>query len=97
MKDVSHIFNKFAGKEIRVKEKQSGLRFGGQPMVDVKLLPNNPVVDELKKAAEDNGLRLRIILPGQPVTMDLCRTRVNIRIQKAADGKYRISKKFDLF
>jgi hypothetical protein len=78
-KDITKIFNKFAGKEVYLSR-------------------NNLVVDEtleeMKKVAGDNGLTLRLHTPWAVITDDHCDDRVNVYLDKGADGKYRISNRF---
>ncbi|MDE1151443.1 MAG: hypothetical protein PW788_02805 [Micavibrio sp.] len=94
-RDVSHIFNKFAGKEVPMKEEE--FDFKGHKYTQVKLADeNDATVKEMRDAAKDAGLRLRLWLPGTMGTMDFRMDRVNARIEKEADGKYRVSPRFNL-
>jgi hypothetical protein len=92
--DLSGKFNHFAGKEIAVTEVTHTTKYG--PIVEARLDKSNPVVDELKKAVEDMGLRLRLWLPGTAGTMEFRMDRLNVHVSKAEDGKYRIDPKFNI-
>lgn len=81
-KNIASLFNKFAGKEVQV--------------IKSRLAASNPVVDELKQAAEDAGLILRLWLPGTVGTRDYRTDRLNAHVNKEADGKYRIASDFDI-
>jgi hypothetical protein len=93
---ITGLFNKFAGKEISVNEKiqtrtskLSGetLNFTTYSFAD----ENDPLLVEMHQIAVDNGVRLRIWLPNTMGTMDYRMDRVNTRVAKGADGKYRFS------
>lgn len=92
-------FNKFAGREIEVIENKQDIVIGGKtyPVTDVKLKDkNDPVISELRQAAEKAGLKLRLWLPGSVGTMDYRTDRLNVRVEKETDGKYRISKHMNI-
>ncbi len=94
-RDVSAIFNKFAGREVAMKEEE--FDFKGHKYTQVKLADeNDATVKEMRDAAKDAGLRLRLWLPGTVGTMDFRTDRVNARIEKEAGGKYRVSKRFNI-
>lgn len=93
-KDISHIFGRFVGREVPMTETSTRVRGGGKPYnLDAcrPASPDDPVLRELKAEADRFGLSLRIWLPGMVATMELNPDRLNVRIRKAADGKWRIS------
>jgi hypothetical protein len=73
-KDITSLFNKFAGKELRHPN-----------TYDI-----DPVQEEMAKIAKDNGLRLRVWFPGSIGTCDYDLSRVNVHVNRDPDGKYRI-------
>lgn len=96
---ITHVFNKFAGREVPMIEEQHTINLGGKDykIDEVRFAnPNDPLIQEMKKTAEDNGLQLRLWLPGSMGTMDFRTDRVNAHIEKSADGKYRVSSRFNL-
>lgn len=94
-RDVSHIFNKFAGREVPMKEEPVVIR--GKTYHQTKLVDeNDPTLKEMHDAAKKAGLRLRVWLPGTMGTMDYRTDRVNAHVTKEADGKYRVGKKFNI-
>jgi len=98
-KDVSSLFNKFAGREVPMVERSSSFQKGGKTYtVPVILLEcgNDPLLEEMKKVAKDNGLTLRLWWKGRMGTMDHRLDRVNVHIEKCPDGKWRIGKNFNL-
>ena len=98
-KHITDVFNQFAGREIPVVESQHTSTFAGKPYTfdEVTLAnPNDPTLQEMQKVANDNGLQLRVWLPDSMGTDDWLPNRVNAHVEKAADGKYRVSNKFDL-
>jgi hypothetical protein len=93
--DVSDIFNKFAGREVPMKEEPFVIR--GKTYTQVRLADeNDPTVKELHDDAKAKGLSLRLWWPGMAGTADFRMDRVNAHIEKATDGKWRISNRFDL-
>lgn len=97
---ITQIFNKFAGREVPMIETTRQMNIGGKnySIEDVSLAdPNDLTIQEMKKVAEDNGLKLRIFWPSRSAgTMDYRTDRVNAYIEKAPDGKYRVSNKFSI-
>jgi hypothetical protein len=93
-RDLSGHFNRFAGKEVAVEETTHKTKYG--TYVSAHLAKANPVVAELKQAIEDMGLHMRLWLPGSAGTCDFRMDRVNVHVEKEADGKYRIAPRFDL-
>jgi hypothetical protein len=65
--DLTTIFGKYAGLEVT---HSSG-----------RVADNDPVIADMEKTAEDNGLRLRVFTPEYMVgTADFCLNRVNVRL-----------------
>jgi hypothetical protein len=93
-KDITAIFNKFAGKEIRVVEKTHTITIEGKAYTEARaeLGQREPTVAAMKKLASDHGLTLSVLLPGQISTTDYRTDRINAHVEKDADGKYRIKK-----
>ena len=96
--DLRKIFGKFAGKEVDVIEKVQKMTIAGKEyeIGHNRLDDQNPVIEAINEAARDNGLILRVWLPDTMGTMDHKANRVNIRISKDDDGKWRIRKDFRL-
>ena len=101
--DLAHItrlFNKFAGKEIAVKEDRYILQMDNNKPAPVNVVKlrnaQDPVLGAMKNIAEKHGLKLRIWWPGKIGTRDYKPNRVNAYLEKQADGKYRISNKFHI-
>ncbi|TAL38956.1 MAG: hypothetical protein EPN97_03190 [Alphaproteobacteria bacterium] len=98
-RDVSGIFNKFAGREVPMHEETKTMRIGCviKKLTAVSLAdPADPTLKEMSDEARKNGLQLRVLWPGKGYTDDYVRTRVNAHIEKGTDGKYRVSRKFDI-
>ena len=97
--DLTKVFGKFAGREVPMNEKTEDVRVGRavkQRIVASPVDENPPVVQEMTEEAQKNGLKLRVLWPGRGYTDDYVRNRVNAHVEKAKDGKYRISNKFDI-
>ena len=95
-RELSKIFNKFVGKEVKMNEVvHNRPRIGSYTQVSLAD-ENDPTVVSMRKAAEKNGLKLRLWWPGIMGTMDYRTDRVNAHIEKETDGKYRISNRFNI-
>jgi hypothetical protein len=97
--DVSKLFNKFAGREVEMHEEKKEMRIGCVIKKGFVVSPADEkggVFHEMTAEAEKNGLKLRALWPGKGYTPDYDRKRVNAHIEKAKDGKWRISNKFDI-
>lgn len=97
--DVTHIFNKFAGVEIAVKEEKKEMTIGGKKYEFVEAdfeNPNDPVLLGMEETAKKNNLSLRVWLPGTFGTMDYRLDRANVNVAKDPDGKWRVGKQFTL-
>jgi hypothetical protein len=68
-------------------------RFAGK---EVQPDANDPTLRAMQKAASDNGFKLRIWFPGTMGTMDYRTDRLNAHVDKGADGKYRVSSRFNI-
>lgn len=75
--DIQRIFAKFAGQKVTVQ--------------DAVPDPVDPVVREMSTEAERNGLRLRLIWPGSPLSKEWVTNRVNVHLEQGADGAWRVS------
>lgn len=96
--DLSKQFAKFAGREVNAKEITQNVKIGDTtyPITEVHLDKDDPAVTELSAAVKAAGLKLRLWLPGTMGTMDYRLDRLNAGVEKAADGKYRITSSFTL-
>ena len=99
-RDLGHIFNKFAGREVPMVEEKKvhhSPYTGDHEYTQIKLAdPNDPTVQEMRDEAKKHGLKLRLWWDGIAGTMDFRTDRVNAHIEKEADGKYRVSKRFNI-
>lgn len=96
-RDVTAMFNKFAGVEIDMVETE--VEVGGQTykLPEVRFSnPSDPVLTGMQETAQKNKLHLRVWLPGSVGTMDFRMDRVNVNINKDVDGKWRVGKSFTL-
>ena len=92
-KDISHIFGRFAGREVPMTETKERVRVGRKSYELTECRPaspDDPVLADLKAEADRFGLSLRIWWPGMVATMELNPDRLNIHIRKDAGGKWRI-------
>lgn len=93
--DVSAIFNRFAGREIPMRE--DTFTFKGRQYEQLNLADqNDPTVKEMEDFAKGQGLQLRLWWNGIAGTADYRMNRVNAHIEKAVDGKYRVAPRFNL-
>lgn len=94
-RDVSDIFNKFAGREVPMNSRT--VKVAGYTLHEIQPALNpDPVLTEMKDEAKKHGLTLRVWWDGIMGTMDYRTNRVNAHIEKEADGKYRVSNRFDI-
>jgi len=92
-RDISHIFNKFTGREVPLKEEP--IKIGKETYTQLKLAnPNDPVLKEMQETAKAHGLKLRVFWPGVRGTADARIDRANTTLEKGADGKWRVGKNF---
>ncbi len=96
--DIAKIFNKYAGKEIRVDETYVFLSFGKRNYAygDVKPAKDDLVLKAMKRAARENGYTLRVWFSESSRSCDYRKDRLNVHITKGEDGKYRVSDKFTI-
>jgi hypothetical protein len=99
--DVSKQFAKFAGKEVAVTETPWKREYKFNPGVvyegvTARYDEQDPVILSLKEETAKAGFYPRIWMPGTFGTMDYQTSRLNVHIEKEADGKYRIQPRFTL-
>ncbi len=98
--DLQKIFGKFAGKEINVIETKRKVNFPNLGIIDEIWTEcdlnekEEPTLKELYNTASKYGLNVRTWLPGWGSTHDYAENRLNVYIEKEADGKYRIQNEF---
>lgn len=92
MKELSKIFGKFAGRSFPVQEV-----LNNNTPIHVEPLNNpEPVIAEMEQVAKDFGFVLRFRFPGSASTPDFRYDRVNVDVEKASPGIWKISGNFDL-
>ena len=97
VKDISLIFGQFAGREIPVKEETRTKDLIDPPYTVARFAtPDDAVLQEMEKTAVDNGLELRFLLPGMQGIQDERTDRVCAYVEKAPDGKWRVSNRFEI-
>jgi hypothetical protein len=79
------MYENFIGKTVSVKE--STFEYKGKNYPKYELDENDPVINEIKSQAGD---RLRIFLPGMAGDCRYDTSRLNVRIEKNAEGSYEI-------
>jgi hypothetical protein len=91
--DIARIFGKYAGREVPMKEETRRYTVAGKSCVQKELSPpaGDSVLEELRDDADRLGLSLRVWYPGMAGTMELNPRRLNVHIEKAEDGKWRIA------
>ena len=97
--DLKAIFGKFSGQPVRMVEEPYELKsrhLGTIKGVQLKLDPDDPTVSDMKEAAAQAGLQLRLWWPGTGGTADYRLDRVNASIEKSDDGQWRISDDFSI-
>ena len=93
--DVSKIFNKFAGREVPMNSKV--VKVAGYTFNEIEPALNpDPVITDMENTAKKHGLTLRVWWDGVAGTMDFRTDRVNAHIEQEANGKYRVSNRFNL-
>ncbi len=96
---LHELFNRFAGREIHVIRNEKRIDIAGKKYMLEGLHPakDDPVVKEMEKAARDHGLSLRLVFPH---TLSIFTSgmeafhadRVNVEVDKRADGTYRVTR-----
>ena len=97
-RNISYLFHKFTGREVPLKEEKISYTddagvFHNYTSIDLAD-PNNSTIQEMTKVAGDNGLRLRVLWPQMKRAPDFAANRMTVSIEKAIDGKWRITDKF---
>ncbi len=94
-KDLKKNFRKFAGREVAMID--STVTHGDRTNTFVMNDPADATIVEMHKEAADNGYTLQLLLPPHYFAVgDAQSHRVTGKIEKAPDGKYRISKNFTI-
>lgn len=93
-RNIGHIFNKFAGREINMTEETYTVK--GRTFTQVKLDTSDPVIKEMRDEAARNGFKMRVWWPGVAGKPDARHDRVNVHIERHGDGKWRVGDKFDI-
>jgi hypothetical protein len=98
--DLKAIFGTFAGREIPMVEEPYELELPNLGITHKGVLvrpldPNDSTLADMKKAAEDNGLTLRLWWPGAGGDMSKKIRHVNAYIEKDSLGKWCVSNRFD--
>ncbi len=85
-------FEQFLGKKVSVTESKRKITIAGEEMEidEYKMDQNDPTISEIKKL-RGSGLT-RIWLPNSMGTMDFRMDRLNVRIEKVADGSFEVTK-----
>ena len=100
--DISKIFNKFAGREVPVFENIAMPKKAGQPPHRY-MVPhaNDATLKEMHREAKKLGCRLFVQWPGhekppktKPTAGKLPEPRLLARLERGADGKWRIGSSF---
>jgi hypothetical protein len=73
-------------------------KFAGQKVTATNAVPDaaDPVLKEMSTEAERNGLRLRLIWPGRPLSKEWITNRVNVHLEEGADGAWHVSRRFGI-
>lgn len=92
--DLAKAFNKFSGREVTVTETSEN--HNGRSYTRAEITGNDATISEIRAEAAAMGLELRVWLPNSMGTMDYRTNRLNIKIAKEDDGKYRIQNSFNI-
>lgn len=92
---LSEIFGRFVGRDVAVIEQKRSVDIGDRTLTTVEVTPlkGDAVLKELKEEADRHGLKVRLWTPGPASaggSMERLPDCVNVYLDKAADGKYRI-------
>jgi hypothetical protein len=93
------IFGRFMFAEVPLVEETKTYKIGGKEHTynNIGLQDeNHPVLVDLRKTAKECGMTVRVWWPGMIATMELDRDRLNVHIEKSADGKWRIAERMNL-
>src|SRR5580700_1078585 len=90
---ISKIFNRFAGKEIAIiYKKHLNRRNTFASWTEFRVDETDPVARELKQAANDAGMELKLCRHREGFTKpDPNPDRLNVHVGRGADLKWRIS------
>lgn len=97
--EIRKVFNKFAGREVPVVENIAMPKKAGHPPRRY-MVPrgNDPVLKEMRTEARKLGLRLFVQWPGHEKPPTFLTTkqepRLIARLERGADGKWRVGKSF---
>lgn len=82
-------FDKYLGRKVLVKETSETLKIGDEDydFTNCEIEPSETVVSEIQKEHS----HVRVWLPGTMGTMDYRLDRLNVHIEKQADGSYEIT------
>jgi hypothetical protein len=93
------IFGRFIFAEVPLVEEKKTHTFLGKEHTyeNISLADeNHPVLVDLRKTAKECGMKVRVWWPGMIATMELDRDRLNVHLEKSADGKWRIAERMHL-
>lgn len=97
---LQDLFGKFAGRSVAASEKTHTLHLKNLGMKEsftlVHLRRNGRTLRQLTEAARAAGYSLRVWTPGCAGTCDFIDTRLNVSVEKDAEGKYRLGRDFRL-
>ncbi len=98
--DLAAIFGKFVGREVPLIERpyeNKGEFLDTIQRTQLELAnKNDPNLAEMSEVASENGLNLRVWWQGIRGTADYRTDRVNVRIEKSDDGKWRVANNFNI-
>jgi len=93
------IFGRFMFAEVPMVEEQRIHTIDGKdyPYENIRLASeNHPVLEDLRNTAKECGMNVRVWWRGMAATMELNMDRLNVHIEKSADGKWRIAERMNL-
>lgn len=93
------IFGRFMFAEVPMVEETRTHTFAGKEHAynEIRFADDkHPVLVDLRKTAKECGVNLRVWWPGMIATMEFDQNRLNVHLEKGADGKWRISEKMNL-
>lgn len=81
-------FNKYAGREVYVHEKQKF--FMNQGYTERTLFMRDPAIKEMTREAKAEGLEVKFWMPDEKNTLKENRKRLNVYIARDEEKKWRI-------
>lgn len=81
-------FNKYAGREVYVHEKQKF--FMNHGFTERKLFMRDPAIKEMTKEAKAEGLEVKFWMPDEKNLLKASNKRLNVHIERDEDKKWRI-------